>query len=139
MPTQSKKTTPRKEATRKAVPQKKVSQKTVEALKPRLFHILLALADTDQNGLEIMREVLEATGGRLQLWPGTLYGSLRELVGRGLVAEVRGQGKAVRGGSPRFYRLTSEGRATLQRELLHMESLLALARAKKVLPRGEPS
>ena len=102
-------------------------------LKPRWFHILLALADADRNGLEIMREVLEATEGRMQLWPGALYGSLKELVGRGFVEEVQGKGKAVRGGSPRFYRLTCGGQAALQGELRHLEGLLDLARRKKAL------
>ena len=104
-----------------------------EPLKPRWFQILLALADGDRNGLEIMREVLDATEGRVQLWPGALYGSLKELTGRGFVEEVEGESKPVRGGSPRFYSLTSQGRAVLQRELRHLEGLLDVARRKKAL------
>jgi hypothetical protein len=32
-------------------------------MKPHLFQVLLALADQDRHGLEIMRDVLERTEG----------------------------------------------------------------------------
>jgi DNA-binding PadR family transcriptional regulator len=39
-----------------------------------MFHILLALADKDRHGYEIMREVDERSEGKVRLGPGTLYG-----------------------------------------------------------------
>ena len=41
----------------------------------------------DRHGLEIMRDVLERTEGDLHLWPGMLYGTLKELVDAELVVE----------------------------------------------------
>ena len=50
-----------------------------QTLKPRWFHILLALSDQDRHGSDIVREVLEQTDGELQLWPAMLYGSLEQM------------------------------------------------------------
>ena len=48
-------------------------------LKPHWFHILLSLADRDLHGTAIMEEVLERTESHMRLWPGKLYGALKEL------------------------------------------------------------
>jgi hypothetical protein len=40
-------------------------------LKPHWFHVLLSLADREQHGYGIMQEVLDRTGGKVRLWPGT--------------------------------------------------------------------
>lgn len=101
--------------------------------KSRHLQILLALADEPRNGLEIMREVLTTTGGRLTLWPGALYGSLRELSKLGWVREVPAEDQVVRGGSPRYYRITDRGAMALREELQHLEGVLDVARRKKLL------
>jgi len=51
------------------------------------FHILLALADRDQHGLAITKEVFDRTEGRLHLWPGMLYGALKKMTDAGYVIE----------------------------------------------------
>src|ERR1700693_4601647 len=56
-------------------------------LKTNWFHILLSLAGEDQHGYGIMQEVLERTGGKVRLWPATLYGSLKRLIEAGLIEE----------------------------------------------------
>lgn len=110
-------------------------------MKPHLFQVLLALADRDRHGLEIMRDVLERTEGQIHLWPGMLYGSLKELVERELVAEKRAprDGKAG-GGRPRYYGITDRGRRALAAETDRLESYIQAARARNVLkpvgPRG---
>ena len=48
-------------------------------LKPKVLHILLAVADGPRHGYSIMQEVLERTDGQVRLWPAALYGLLREL------------------------------------------------------------
>ena len=101
--------------------------------KGRHLQILLALADEPRNGLEIMREVLETTEGRMTLWPGALYGSLRELSKLGWVQEVPHESQVVRGGSPRYYRITGRGAEALREELGHLAGVLAVARRKKIL------
>ena len=48
-------------------------------LKPKVLHILLAVADGPRHGYSIMQEVAERTDGQVRLWPAALYGLLREL------------------------------------------------------------
>ena len=52
-------------------------------LTPAMFHILLALADKDRHGYEIMREVDERSEGKVRLGPGTLYGSIKRMLDDG--------------------------------------------------------
>jgi len=52
-----------------------------------MFHILLALADKERHGYEIMQEVQERTEGAVRLGPGTLYGSIKRMLSDGLVEE----------------------------------------------------
>src|SRR4051794_32703385 len=55
-------------------------------LKPHWFHVLLSLADREQHGYGIMQEVLERTGGKVRLWPATLYGTLKRLIDADLIS-----------------------------------------------------
>ena len=57
-------------------------------LKSHWFHIALTLADRELHGTAIMEEVLDRTEGHLRLWPGKLYGALREMADQGLIHEV---------------------------------------------------
>jgi hypothetical protein len=57
-------------------------------LKPTWFHVLLALADGPQHGYAIRGLVEARGGGAVKLWPVTLYGSIRQLEERGLIAET---------------------------------------------------
>lgn len=100
------------------------------------FHIMVALADEDLHGYEIMRRVEEQTGGRTRLGPGTLYSSIQALLEAGFIAEaagVEGRGNDER---RRYYRLTAAGRKTTREEAERLADLLRVARAKKIL-RGE--
>jgi len=103
-------------------------------MKPNLFQVLLSLADRDRHGLEIMRDVLERTEGHVHLWPGMLYGSLKELVDREFVTEKRAprDGKAG-GGKPRYYGITERGRKALAAEAERLEGYVQAARARNLL------
>ena len=51
--------------------------RTVEPLlplKPKVLHILLALADGPRHGYSIMQEVAARTDGHVRLWPAAMYG-----------------------------------------------------------------
>jgi DNA-binding PadR family transcriptional regulator len=103
-------------------------------MKPHLFHVLLALADRDRHGLEIMRDVLERTEGRTHLWPGMLYGSLKELADDGLVVETQPpQNVKPGGGRPRYYGITDRGRKALAAETERLERYVEAARARNLL------
>ncbi len=108
-------------------------------MKPHLFQVLLALADQDRHGLDVMRDVLERTEGRLHLWPGMLYGSLKELVDAELAVEKRAprDGKAG-GGKPRYYGITDRGRKALAAEAERLERYVQAVRARNVLKTAGP-
>ncbi len=105
-----------------------------QTMKPHWFQILLALADVPKHGTAIMEEVLDRTGGAMKLWPGTLYGSLRELELAGWLRETHPpEGAPTEGGKRRFYRITREGTATLAEEVHRLASFVQTARAKRVI------
>ena len=54
-------------------------------LKSNWFHILICLVEGEQHGYGIMQDVLERSGGKVRLWPATLYGSLKRLIEKGLI------------------------------------------------------
>ena len=105
-----------------------------ETLKPQWFQILLALAGGALHGTAIMEEVLERTDGEMKLWPATLYGSLRDLEGRGWIDEATPPpGAPTEGGRRRFYALTEAGRERLAAEARRFEGWVRVARARDVL------
>lgn len=101
-------------------------------LRPHVFHILLALAGGDLHGLGIADEVERATGGGLELGPGTLYRSLRELSEAGLIEEVSAP---VEDADPRrkYYRITAPGRVRLSEDATRLARVVELARERSVL------
>ncbi len=104
-------------------------------LKPHWFHVLLSLADQEQHGYGIMQEVLERTGGKVRLWPATLYGTLKRLIDADLIEEsderpAPEQDDARR----RYYRLTKLGRRILAAESERLEDLVRVIYAKRGIP-----
>ena len=79
-------------------------------LTPAIAHILLALADEDRHGYAVMREVERITGGAVRMGPGTLYGTIKRLLGDGLIEETTARKDAdVSEERRRYYRLTAKG------------------------------
>jgi DNA-binding PadR family transcriptional regulator len=111
---------------------------SMKALKARWLQILLAVADGPQHGTAIMEEVLDRTGGAMKLWPGTLYGSLRELEAEGWIQETEAPaGAPTEGGKRRFYGITDTGTDSLAAEVRRLESFVQAARSKRVIGAGE--
>jgi DNA-binding PadR family transcriptional regulator len=100
-------------------------------LTPAVFHILLALADQDRHGYAIMAEVESATGGRLRMGPGTLYGSIKRMIAGKLIEEsdVR-PAQNLDDERRRYYRLTPFGRKVAAAESRRVARLAAVARSK---------
>jgi DNA-binding PadR family transcriptional regulator len=94
------------------------------------FHILIALADSDQHGYAILRDVQERTDGQVRLNVGTLYTTLKRLLDLGWIEEL--DERPVSGGDDderrRYYRLTAEGRAEVTEEANRLERMVRLAR-----------
>lgn len=107
-------------------------------LTPAMFHILLALADKDRHGYEIMREVEERSEGEVRVGPGTLYGSIKRMLNDKLIEELEERpDPELDDERRRYYRLTDLGRRVAIAEAKRLEKLVKSARSKKLLsPRG---
>ena len=103
-------------------------------LKPHWFHVLLSLATQEQHGYGIMQEVLERTGGKVRLWPATLYGTLKRMIDEGLIAESDERPVAeLDDARRRYYRLTRLGTHVLAAESERLEDLVRVIRTKRKL------
>ena len=107
-------------------------------LKPHWFHVLLSLADQEQHGYGIMQEVLERTGGKVRLWPATLYGTLKRLIDEELIEESDERPAAeFDDARRRYYQLTSLGRRVLAAESERLEDLARVIRSKRRMAERE--
>ena len=101
-------------------------------LKSQWFHILLALASGEQHGYGIMQDVLERTGGKVHLWPATLYGSIKRLMEADLIAESNERPEPeLDDPRRRYYRLTALGRRVLDAECERLQALVDAIRVKQ--------
>lgn len=99
-----------------------------------MFHILLALADKERHGYHIMREVEERTSGDVKLGPGTLYGSIKRMLGDGLVEESDERPDPdLDDERRRYYRLTDFGYRVATAEAERLARLVEASVAKKLL------
>ena len=93
------------------------------------LYILLALGNEARHGYAIMRVIREATGGRIEILPGTLYATIKVLLADGLIQEVPPPRDADFADSRRrYYRVTKAGRAVAAERTDHMAVLVKLAR-----------
>ena len=98
-------------------------------LAPATFHILLALADGELHGYAIMKAV--------GLGPGTLYTALKRLLETGLVEEGGERVDRERGDERRrYYRLTPFGISVARAEARRLETMVRVARRKKLIGVG---
>jgi DNA-binding PadR family transcriptional regulator len=116
----------------------KTKANPVEALLPLplpIFHMLLALSEGDRHGYALKRQILQRTGGKLNLGSGALYGSINKMLEQGLIEES--------GERPdphldderrRYYRITPLGRRVAQGEAVRMRRLVRLAQDRLGLP-----
>ena len=103
-------------------------------LKPQWFHILLSLAGEEQHGYGIMQEVLQRTGGKVRLWPATLYGSIKRLIEAELIEESDERpAPELDDARRRYYRLTELGKRVLDAECERLQELVHTIRVKQAL------
>ena len=99
-----------------------------------MFHILLALADKERHGYDIMREVDQRSEGDVRLGPGTLYGSIKRMLSDGLIEELDDRpDPELDDERRRYYRLSDLGRRVAVAEAQRLERLVKSARSKKLL------
>src|SRR6476659_10018290 len=78
--------------------------------------VLSSLAEGPKHGYAITQDVEEVSG--VKLGPGTLYGALSRLEGKGLIEPMPAEDRR------KPYRLTSEGRAALSEQLEMLGSVV---------------
>jgi len=98
-----------------------------------VFQILLALADQERHGYGIMQEVMAMTQNRVQMGPGTLYGTIKRMLTARLIAESDERpDPELDDERRRYYRLTDWGQQVLAAETQRLSALVSVARAKRV-------
>src|SRR5271156_3665472 len=103
-------------------------------LKTHWFHIMLSLAGGEQHGYGIMQEVLQRTGGKVRLWPATLYGSIKRLIQAELIEESDERpAPELDDARRRYYRLTALGKRVLDAECERLQELVHTIRVKQAL------
>ena len=63
------------------------SNKANAPLTPAVLHILLALSTQQRHGYGIMKQVEADSQGKVNMGPGTLYGSLGRMIEAGLIRQ----------------------------------------------------
>jgi DNA-binding PadR family transcriptional regulator len=103
-------------------------------LKPKVLHILLAVADGPRHGYSIMQEVGERTEGQVRLWPAALYGLLRELEKADFIIESDHRPAAAEDDERRrYFALTPLGKRVLAAEVRRLEAIVSHARSSRAL------
>jgi DNA-binding PadR family transcriptional regulator len=96
-------------------------------LRPRVFAILLALAESPLHGYRLMRKLSEERESGL-LGPGTLYRLLKEMQADGLIVATSASAGDSDGPPRRYYTLSGFGRRVARAEGERMERLVMRVR-----------
>lgn len=83
--------------------------------------ILGSLQGQDRYGYEILKEIEDKSNGHYVLKQATLYNQLKRLEKQGLVSSYDGDPDDTGGGKRRYYALTKEGQAYLDKETSEYE------------------
>ena len=93
------------------------------------LYILVAIGPGERHGYAIMSEVERLTDGAVRLAPGTLYTTIKRLLGTNLIEETGERPDAdLDDQRRRYYRLTPGGLAIVASEVRRLESLVSNAR-----------
>src|SRR5260370_39250182 len=116
----------------------KANQNPVDDLLPLplpVFHMLLALSEGERHGYALKREILQRTGGKLNLAAGALYGSINKMLDQGLIEESEERPDShLDDERRRYYRITDFGRLVAQAEGARLRELVDMAEARFGLP-----
>ena len=107
-------------------------------LKPLVFQILIALADDERHGWDLVRDV-QQRGGFRRIMPGNFYRTLRAMLAQGFIAESRRRPSSEQDDERRrYFRLTPLGARVARAEAGRLEAVVLEARSKRLLekPRG---
>lgn len=106
-------------------------------LTPATYHILLALATGERHGYGIMQEITALSAGVLRLGPGTLYSTLKRMLGDHLIAETAERpDPTLDDARRRYYALTGFGRQVLNVETARYARLVLHAQRQQAPAAG---
>lgn len=102
-------------------------------LTPVAFEILLALAEGERHGYEVMLEIERRSAGRISPNPGTLYRALDRLLQEGLLTSAV---RTVEGENRRVFSLSPLGRAVAAAEAARLSDQVVAARSLRLFKRS---
>ena len=104
-------------------------------LTPAVLHILLALSTQERHGYGIMKQVKADSQGRVNMGPGTLYGSIGRMIEAGLIRESDKKIDPDMDDERRvYYKITGLGKKALAAELERYREVVAVAKQKRLSP-----
>jgi DNA-binding PadR family transcriptional regulator len=107
--------------------------RSILPLTPAVFYVLFSLADGEKHGYAIMQETSVLSDGKFRMGPGTLYTTLQRLLDLELIEEVEKKHSS-EDSRRRYYRLAGHAKSLLQDELARIDSVVRLARRRKLMP-----
>ena len=103
-------------------------------LTPAMINILNSLSDGEKHGFAITLEIEAFTNGEVKIGPGTLFSSLKRLLGAGLVEQSDERiDPHLDDQRRRYYRMTGLGQRSLKVELQRRSSPAVVSQAKDLL------
>ena len=109
--------------------------RTNAPLTPAVLHILLALSIKERHGYGIMKQVESDSKGKVNMGPGTLYGSIRRMIDAGLICESNNKIDPELDDERRvYYEITGLGQRVLAAELQRYREVVAVAKRKQPSP-----
>ena len=104
-------------------------------LTPAVLHILLALSTQERHGYGIMKQVEADSQGKVNMGPGTLYGSLGRMIDAGLIRQSDKKIDPKMDDERRvYYKITGLGKKALAAELQRYREVVALAKRSALSP-----
>jgi DNA-binding PadR family transcriptional regulator len=101
-------------------------------LKPLVFEILLALADSNRHGWSLVREVQQRFGAD-RILPGNFYRTLRRLRADGLIELAPGDRVERTDERRQYFQLTPLGTRVVTAEAERLKALLMDRRTRRLL------
>lgn len=113
------------------------NKNTNKPLTPAVLHILLALSTKERHGYGIMKQVEADSQGKVNMGPGTLYGSLGRMIKAGLIHESDKKIDPDMDDERRiYYKITGLGKKALAAELDRYREVVAVAKQKRLSPKA---
>ena len=108
-------------------------------LRPKTFHVLLALSDQARHGYGLKKSIRDRTSGTVDLDLGGLYRLIMRLEEDGLVERSAPPEGGANDPRRRYYTLTDRGREVLQAEARRLSDVMQWADVVALVKNEGPS